>query len=368
MADDTTYKKDSISTTLPSTDVSKKIETVFKSTSIGSIDSAIGNSIYGINHRQTPGVVPINRDFYGLAFFTKPELNMTKGNLRMLRKFIPLLTGDANSIQRIIRCSLDPRIFSAPEYITTPFVDTQQAFIPMLTNNLISMSGWPDMIAPTMTSQEGLYKEAWSMVDGITDIYSTYDIQANFRNIDGDPISALFAAWVMYASAVYVGDMVPYPIKIIQNEIDYQTRIYRLILDSNKMYVRKIAACGASFPLSVPMGSYFNFESDRPVNNSNDQISIPFRCIGAIYNDDILIDEFNKVVGMHNYGMRESDFSTSKNSDGSTITANRSHTKITMDKLALFNNRGYPRINPNTYELEWWVPNNDYANVMSIAS
>lgn len=366
MADDTTYTKESISTTLPSSDVSKKIETIFKSTSIGSIDSAIGNSIYGINHRQMPGVVPINRDFYGLTFFTKPELNLTSGNIRMLRKLIPLLTNVQNSIPRIIRCTLDPEIHRSPEYISTPLVDSQQAFIPMLTNNLISMSGWPDIIAPTMTSQEGLYKEAWSMVDGVTDIYSTYDIQANFRNIDGDPISSLFATWIIYASAVYIGDMVPYPIKIIQNEIDYQTRIYRLVLDSSKTYVRKIGACGASFPLSIPMGSYFNFESDRPVNNSNDQISIPFRCIGAIYNDDILVSEFNKVVGKFNSGMVENKFSTSMGANNTITTTNPTHTKITMDKLVLFNNRGYPRINPFTYELEWWVPNDDYNSIMSV--
>ena len=34
--------------------------------------------------------------------------------------------------------------------------------------------------------------------------------------------------------------------------------------------------------------------------------------------------------------------------------------KVPPSLLTLFNNRGYPRINYNTYELEWWVSKDLY--------
>ena len=37
-----------------------------------------------------------------------------------------------------------------------------------------------------------------------------------------------------------------------------------------------------------------------------------------------------------------------------------SMTKVPATLLTLFNNRGYPRINYNTYELEWWVSKDLY--------
>ena len=241
---------------------------------------------------------------------------------------------------------------------------------PSNTNNLLSISGWPDVIAPFHTSQEGVYKEAFSLVDGLTVNYSTYDITANFRNMPGDPITLMFFVWCHYMSLVYRGDMVPYPDFIIQNEIDYQTRIYRLVLDSTKTRVQKIGACGAAFPTNAPMGAAFNFEHDRPINSSNDQISIHFQCMGAQYQDDILIYEFNRVVGLFNPGMATEAFvdAYSRDTNGQLVTTptNRYHKKVPMDALVIFNNRGYPRINPNTYELEWWVSNEDYEQRIGI--
>lgn len=327
---------------------------IFSNTAVGSITDAIGSSIYGINHRQTPGAIQLNKDLFGLTFFTRPTLNLTWDNVKNIRKLAPLLTTDPTSIQRIIRCLLDRDLckgdITTGAIVSSPLVDEQQAFIPMLTNHILSMSGWPDVNAPTMTSQSGAYQEAFSMIDGVTDIYSTYDIQANFRNIPGDPITLLFLVWLHYASAVYQGTMLPYFNKIIENEIDYNTRIYRLVLDSSKRYVKKIAACGAAFPISAPIGAAFNYEHERPINSSNDQISIPLRCIGAIYQDDILISEFNKTTELFNIGLKD---------------ANRDaqYMKIPIDALGLFNNQGYPRINQDTYELEWYVSLETYAQM-----
>lgn len=319
---------------------------VFQVLPVGSLTTAIGDSFYGINHRQQPGSISINKDFYGLTFFTRPRLNLTTANIRAVRELTPLLSGESTSIQRIIRSLLDPELIRRNDNGSdgrTPFVDHQQAFIPILTNNLISMSGWPDVTAPTFTSQQGTYKEEFSIIDGLTKNYSTYDITANFRNIPGDPITALFYYWITYASNVYQGTIVPYSDMIINNEVDYNTRIYRLVLDSSKRRVQKIAACGAAFPWSTPLGAAFNFESDRPLNNSNDQITINFRCMGAMYQDDILVWEFNRTTELFNDGLQ----------DGKR---EQLYVMVPFAALGVFNNQGYPRINQDSYELEWWVP------------
>lgn len=321
----------------------------------GPLQTAIGNNFYGINHRQQPSPVPVNKDNYGLTFFVRPQLNMQTNNLRNLRLLTPLLTTNTTSIPMIVRCTLDPRIMSG--YFSSsindegqaeqtsadcPFVDNRQAFIPILTNHLKSVSGWPDITVPTTTSKEGAYQEVHSMVDGITANYTAYDIEATFRNSKGDPISALFYAWATYQSAVYEGMLMPYPDMLVENEIDYNTRIYRLVLDPSKKYIQKIAATGASFPTSLPMGSYFDYSSEKPYNDTNQDISIRFRCMGAMYQDPILVHEFNSTVEIFNPSMNDN-------------ARERDMIQIPSDLMDYFNNRGYARIDTNTYELQWYV-------------
>lgn len=315
--------------------------------------NALAGAYFGINHRQTPSAIPINKDHFGLTFFTRPNLNMTLGNLRAVRKFNPLTTTNQYTLQRIIRCYLGGQAM-AESGVVSPFVDPQQAFLPLLTNTLLSISGWPDVMVPYSTSTEGVYKEVYSIVDGVTDNFSAYDITANFRNIPGDPITALFMYWADYMSHVFQGNMMPYPEMIIEHEKDYETRIYRLVLDPTKTKVQKIAACGASFPYAAPIGgAAFNYDSDKPYNDANQQLSIPFHCQGAIYQDPILLYTFNQTVIAWNDSM----------ADGIREQLN---TKIPMAALQLFNNRGYPRIDPDTWELEWWIDNPSYQALIPL--
>lgn len=334
--------------------VPHSLDDYFQSTPIGSIDKAIGNNLFGINHRQILGTVPSNKDVYGFTFFTRPQLNLQADNVRNERRFYPMLTENPLTIQRFIRTTLDPRLMYGYRFgrdnipaIDCPFMDNSNIFIPVLTNNLNSISGWPDITAPTFSSKPGLYNEAWSIVDGITRNYESFDIDASFRNTRGDPIIYMFYVWLHYASLVFEGKLSPYVDFISENEIDYNTRVYRLVLDRNKDTVTKIAATIA-FPVSVPMGSFFDYNNEKPYNDQNKDITIRFRCMGVDYQDDILIKEFNEAVAIFNPGM-------SDNNRGSMI-------KVSKNTVEMFNNRGYPRINPKTYELEWYVDSGNFKN------
>lgn len=337
-----------------SQNIKDTLDDIFARTGTGQLSTAMFDTVYGINFRQTPNNVPINKDYYGLTFFTRPQMNMTAENLRQIRLFTPMITTESNSLPRMIRASLDSDAEKRGH--GTKLVDPYQAFIPILTNQLENMSGWPDITLPTFTSKPGVQQEEFSYADGIAKNYKSYDIRANFRNIQGDPITALFLTWVYYASLVAEGILVPYPDFIIHNAVDYNTAIYRLVLDESRQFIQKIARTIA-FPLDAPIGNAFNFDSDGPINQGNNKISVGFRCMGAEYNDPILIYEFNSAVVRANNNM------------GGTDDDRATRFKLLVPaEYNLFNHRVYPYIDPTTYRLTWWVPLDEYNQVTTGSS
>lgn len=325
------------------------LDEYFQSTPIGSLDKAIGNNLYGLNHQQINGQVPSNRDTYGMTFFVRPQLNLQTDNVRNVRQFTPLLSANPLSLQAFVRGMLDPRIGDGYQFNAltvpprpNPFVDNNNAFISVCTNNLNSVSGWPDLVAPTHTSARGLFNEEYTMIDGLTRNMETFDLDVSFRNTRGDVLLYMFYIWLHYASAVFKGDLVPYMDYITENMIDYNTRIYRLVLDQQKERVVKIGACGAAFPVSVPVGSFLDYNKEKVYSDQNKDITVRFRCMGMDIMDDILVKEFNATVVIFNPSMDDS-------------VREKSMVHVPRILLGSFNNRGYPRINPDNNNLEYWV-------------
>jgi hypothetical protein len=313
-------------------------------------DRTISDSFYGLNIVGRNAPIAVNTENHGFTFFTRPSLNLSYDNLAVDRVLSNLLMENPYSVQRMIRCYLDPRL--PLQGITSPGVDNLNPFIPLLSNNLISLSGWPDFTLNTQTTQPGLYREAYSYVDDVPYNYESFDIQASFRNISGDPISFMFLLWGWYMGLVYEGRLMPYPDHVLYNRVDYNTRIYRLIMDKTRTYVTRIGACGASFPMTAPIGNIFNFEGDgseTPFTTANDQISVNFRCMGFTYYDHILIYEFNTVGELFNASMRDGE-------------RQRNMVKLHPAEREYFNYHAYPRINEATMELEWWVFKNYYES------
>jgi len=312
-------------------------------------DRVISDSFYGLNISGRNAAIPLNTENHGYTFFTRPDMNMSYDNLAADRVLSNLLNQDEFSVQRMIRAYLDPNLEINKVY--SPGIDQRNPFIPLLGNNLISLSGWPDFTLNTQTSQPGLYHEAYSYVDDIPYHYSSYDLTANFRNLTGDPITFMMLMWGWYQGLVYEGRIWPHPNNIIYNTIDYQTRIWRLIMDPSRTYVTRIGATGASFPMTAPVGNIFNFEGDgseSPFTTANDQISISFRCMGFTYYDYILVYEFNTLGEIFNKNMRDGP-------------RQQFYHKLHPAERDYFNYTAYPRINEYTMELEWWVDKNIYA-------
>ena len=189
--------------TTPTTLLPYSLDDYFKTTPIGSISSALANNSYGINHMQIPGAVQSNRDMYGYTFFVRPQLNMQAENIRGVRQLLALLNTDPMSVQRYVRTTLDPRLmvgFKAGNTtqvpISSPLTDTFNPFISLLTNNLQTLSGWPDMTAQTFTSKSGVYNEVYSQVDGIVKNYGEFKLTATFRNTRCHSILYMFYVWL----------------------------------------------------------------------------------------------------------------------------------------------------------------------------
>lgn len=332
------------------TSTQRDIDDVSRFTGYGSLSTAATKAFYGINHRGFGNPIPMNKDQFGLTFFTKPKLNLSYDNISRIRTMSMMLSDKSTSIARAVRAWLDP--VGAREdggVAGSPLVDNSSPWITILTNNLMSISGWPDPVIDTYTSKSGLRKEEWSMVDGTYRILNSYTVTATFKNIQGDPISMLFHIWCMYMSLVYDGTLSPRLEEIFENRIDYQSRIYRLTLDSSRTYVEKIGACGVAFPEATTLGAHFNYSSDTPYNVDNDQISIPFRCTGADYLDPITVKEFNEISYTFNPALAR---------PGAPFK------KLAAAEKPAFNTDGYPIINEDTNELEIWVPNDLYTQVL----
>lgn len=328
-------------------EIKQAIDQLSRETGYGEMSTAYTNMLYGINHRGLGNPVAANRDNSGITFITRPNLNLTYDNIQVSRKLVPLGTFNHRTIQRAIRTTLDPES-ARVRNVTCPMVNHKSPFIALLTNNLLTMDGWPDIAPQTYASKEGIYGQSWAMYDGVYNINQVWDLTANFRNIAGDPITALFNAWIEYGINVKLGTMVPYPISIVENEIDTDCAIYRFVLDPTRRFVQKFAKT-ICFPVSSPMGATFNFTGEQTFVQATEQINIQFRCMGADYNDPIIIDEFNRLVESFEPGLK-----ITKATQAKLEVAGRFY-QLRPEQLRESNYFGIPLINPFTYELCWFV-------------
>lgn len=315
-------------------------------------DLLFGNNIIG---RSAP--VQLNTENHGFTFFTKPDLNLSYDNLQVDRVLSNLLMESPNGIQRAIRSYLDPEGHRNGG-ISCPLVDPLNPFIPLLGNNLISISGWDELTLGTHTSEPGMYREVYGYVDDVPYQYGSFDLQCTFKNLVGDPITFMHRMWTQYQGLVYEGRIMPYPENVLLNTMDYNTRIYRLVTDASRTYVTRMFACGAAFPITNNLATHADFDAsttNTPFAGVNENITFVYKAYGFTNYDHILIYEFNELQEMFNQSMRDEN-------------REKDMVKLQPWEREYFNYRPgqhgvYPRVNPTTMELEWWVFKQDYAAI-----
>lgn len=318
----------------------------------GALGARFHDLLGGFNRTQQGSAVPANTDMQGLTFFTRPNLNLSYDNVMAVRQLSVLASDNPRSYSRIIRRMLWPDSLYSDIKGDNVIFDNRHAFMPLLSNALTNMSGWPDLTLHAYSTSEGMAKEVWMMNDTIAEINGRFSLDCTFENTLGDPISLTLFAWILYIGGVYLGTKIqPAGYSIVQNEIDYMTRIYRFSMDWSGRFVQKWAACGAGFPAGLSIGSSFNYSRDNPYNEANKSVQAAFECTVAEYNDPITLWEFNKLVVMFNPEM----------GDGKR---EKTMVQITPEERKLFNYKGFPWINlMKNNEMEWWVDRSEYDAV-----
>lgn len=344
----------------PTSSFSQITDVLSQMNGLGTRSSSFAEFLTGFNHRSIGAPLPVHAEGSGITFFTRPNFNLSYDNLSVDRVLTPLLTENQYTYQRVIRAILDPigsgvQLYDTPaRSITSPLFDSKSAFIPMFTNALTGLTGWPDQAMDIYTSHEGILRETWVYADGNSKVFTATDLNATFRNVGGDPITLLLFVWLTYMDHIHRGTMTPYLRSILTNRIDYQTRIFRFTLDPTRTRIQKWASATGCFPVANPIGAAFNFSSDNAYTQENaDSISTTFKAQCIEYFDPLIFNEFNETVQMFNPLMGDA-------------TRAQNYTKIPYQNLQMFNWAvSYPHINVLTNELEWWVDTSAYLTRMA---
>lgn len=340
------------------------IDLITRESGYGSLSQAVIESLIGLNNRGYGTMTPQNNDHLGLTLFTRPRLNLSYDSLSAVRSLTPLLTTNRATYQQYFRDILDPVGLAESRTGYCPFLNPKQAFIPLLSNNLLSLSGWPDRVMGSFTSAQGNFREEFSMVDDHGQVNNSFDLTGNFRNMEGDPITAFFSYWYDYMSAVYQGTILPHDDSIYEQEIDYQTAIYRLVVSPDYEYVHKWAKTIA-YPSSIPTAMAFNYDHDRQRLGDMDQVSIQFRCVGAEFSPDVaVLDDFNKTVAMFNPDMLK----LRRASNGDFVYAGADNRLLRIEKSdrAFLNFYGYPHVDIDTGRLSWFIDSDVYDRLVGV--
>lgn len=344
------------------------LDHIYRENGYGSMSASNFLTLSGHNLlRQGQPSLRANRDNMGYTFFTRPCLNLTYDNLGQVRRMSALSNPPPKSISAWVISTLDPwqslgigkgNSKTSGENLITPLVNPHDPFIPILGTTLLSLSGWKDMSGNDFTSQAGINNEQWGYYDGYFNVTGSFELSASFRNIEGDPIGLLFQVWGEYmANVATYGYMMPYPSFLETNTMDYNTGIYRFIMDHDKTFIQKWTRTLA-WPTSLPYGNQFNFTSNKNFVEVNDEIPITFKCFGAEYNDPAVLHDFNTLVAQYNPGLKITGYDEKTRS---CIVAGQSEwVKVSKHERVKANMLALPLINVYTNELEWWITKENY--------
>ncbi|ANZ49703.1 putative virion structural protein [Erwinia phage Machina] len=351
------------------------------SVGLGIAAQRMTNPLMGFNHMMANNPVPVNREYGGMTFFTRPDFNLSYDNISNSRRMSNMAMQPKSSLDYSILAALDPDFelgFSdspltarglRKNRLGTPFLpdipfDNLQAFIPLLSTQLISLSGMPDESVDNWMSDEGLLREQWGMVDSTNLVNYGYTMSSTLTNPYGNAIMRMASVWLEYMSGVRRGQFMPKIRNSIQRRIDYQTRMYGMKYDPMGNITRFWTACVA-WPMNNNAGQQAQVDNSKPMSNDDTNITLQWQCIGARYDDPLYMEMFNATVSYFNPDM--SPTPESLQTGNFVPTARDQLVQVIPQFLPLFNYYGYPHIDPVRRKLTWWVYQSDYQRILKRA-
>lgn len=375
------------------------LDSVFKNAQLGLINKSISQTMTGLRTSHKRINVPVSKDNHGFVFMTKPQLNLSADNIMRYRPFMPLLNKNKASLGAWIRGTLDPRWarfgdrapyltarvadlgsqdtarsnaervdnypagekdsyraplvngtgkLYIPEDIYSSQVDVYSPFINIITNNVVQISGFPDIDMPVFTADPNRIGSSFQMIDGIENLNMPVDLTITVQDLIGDPVFNLFRVLSLYPGRIYGNQMMRYPDFIIEDCLDYNIRLYRLIMAADGETIHHIGTAYPGFVQGIAIGHHFDYNIDMPLREDN-LVSIRMMSSGVAYDDPVIIDDFNTTVMYANKSMRGKK-------DGMTLIPNSVAHQFSYERV-------YPFIDTNSYKLQWWTDNKTYARV-----
>lgn len=341
----------------------------------------LSNALMGYNHRMANTPVPLHREYGGVTFITRPDFNLSEENISNSRRLSDMASQPRSSLDYSILAALDPDFelgfpdssrtkngqqksrFGTPFLPDIPF-DNLQAFIPLLSTQLMSLSGPPDNSVESWMSPEGLMREQWGVPDSIDEVNYGYSSSLSFNNTIGDPIMKLATVWLELMAGTKIGKFKPKIRNSIQRRVDFQSRAYTLRYDALGNILRFNVIC-VMWPTNNNAGAMANVDNTKPLQDIDSTITLSWQCIGARYADPAYMDSFNQSVQLCNPDMMpDPRYDPSDPKNEFTPIGLGNLRKLLPQELPYFNYYGYPHIDSWRRKLSWWVYQSDWDHVM----
>lgn len=301
-----------------------------------SLNGLFQDSMYGLD--SIHGAMHMSEiEDHGLTFFTRPMCNLTSANLKSDRITSMLDSLDPRMIAFAVRAFLDTKFignYKIPMKDSL-FVNDANPFITILSNRLVGLSGWPDPVLDIFTSDQGFFSESITYPNGWDQLTKAYDLTATFNDIQGSVVLMTILMWTRYLMQVTRGILSAYMEDIEDRRLGFTSSIYRFVMDPSKQYITKWAKATGTFPRSIPLGAYFNYDYNAANVDTSMNMSVPFSVAGKVdYLDPVIFLEFNTLVKRFNPGIE-------------SFTVASPQERVKLNHLCL------PYIDMLTNKLEW---------------
>ena len=278
------------------------VDLVNRSSAAGPYNSQIQTFMHGVDRFQR-NILPTNSEHSGLTFITRPRLNLQSSSLRADRCFAPLDGAKPDALAFAIRAYLDTALGKKTvdkdlknAILDCPYIDSRSPFFTPLSNALTGISGWPDPVMQTVTTDPGFHSEDQTTALGHDDLSKTYDLNLSFKDIQHGPIASIFFYWLRNMHNLMKGRQIAYADDIDNQRLNYTVSIYRFNLDPSRRFITKYAKATGCFPKSVPLGAMFNFGEGELFVSSAGKFNIPFVANKVEYNDYGILLDFNRLA------------------------------------------------------------------------
>lgn len=271
--------------------------------------STFEDSLHGFDSIRNTIYMP-ETEHHGFTFFTRPKLNLSTPSIRSDRILSLLDTLDTQTVAFTIRALLDTKLkelygISAD---SSPFFNAASPFIPILSNRLFALNGWPDPTLDVETTEGGFFSESITYPKGHDQLSRNYDISASFVDVQGSVVHNIILMWLRWIHLATRGLVTAYVEDIEQRRMCFTSSIYRFVMDPSSRFITKWAKATGCFPHSVPSGAYFNYDATASHVDVAMNLSVPFTVAGKIeYMDPIILKEFNMLAERYSSNIKNLD-------------------------------------------------------------